>query len=68
MKIKSQKISKNEKIVLEVVKKSNGPIKAYTILSDVKKNGLKAPPQVYRALDKLIKKGKFTELKAKMLI
>ena len=65
MKIKSQKLSKNEKVVLEVVKKSNGPIKAYTILSDVKKNGLKAPPQVYRALDKLIKKEKFTELKAK---
>ena len=51
MKMKSQKLSKNEKVVLEVVKKSNGPIKAYTILSDVKKNGLKAPPQVYRALD-----------------
>ena len=46
MKLKSQKLSKNEKAVLKVVKKSTGPIKAYTILSDVKKNGLKAPPQV----------------------
>ena len=65
MKIKSQKLSKNEKIVLEVVKKSSGPIKAYTILSDVQKKGLKAPPQVYRALDKLIKKGKIHRIESK---
>ena len=65
MMMKSQKLSKNEKVVLEVVKKSTGPIKAYTILSDVKKNGLKAPPQVYRALDKLIKKGKIHRIESK---
>ena len=39
--------------------------RAYTILSDVKKNGLKAPPQVYRALDKLIKKGKIHRIESK---
>ena len=55
--MKSQKLSKNEKVVLEVVKKSKKPSKAYTILSELQKKGLKAPPQIYRALDKLIELG-----------
>lgn len=65
MKIRSKNLSNNEKIVLKVIKKSNGPIKAYTILANVKNNGLKAPPQVYRALDKLIKKGKIHRIESK---
>ena len=54
---KNKPLSKNENLVFEVIKKSKKPSKAYTILSEVQKKGLKAPPQVYRALDKLIELG-----------
>ena len=48
------RLTKNQKIVLDVLYKSNEPLKAYTILDQTKKEGLKAPTQVYRALDRLI--------------
>ena len=47
---KQQYLSKNQKIVLDHVEKSNQPLKAYSILYNVQKKGLKAPLQVYRAL------------------
>ena len=55
---KQEYLSKNQKIVLELIEKANQPLKAYSILFNVQKKGLKAPPQVYRALDKLIEMGK----------
>ena len=54
MKNKKNELTKNQKIVLDFIQKSNKPVKAYSILSNVSKKGLKAPPQVYRALEKLI--------------
>ena len=53
----SKKLTKNQKIVLEFIQKSNRPVKAYSIVNNVNKRGIKAPPQVYRALEKLIKIG-----------
>ena len=47
--------SKFQQIILDLIEKSREPVKAYSILSNVKKKGIKAPPQVYRALEKLIK-------------
>ena len=38
--------------------------RAYSILSGVKKKGINAPPQVYRALDKLIEKGKIHKIES----
>ena len=58
MKNKRKELSKNQKIVLEFIEKNNKPVKAYSILSNVQKKGINAPPQVYRALDKLIEIGK----------
>ena len=55
---KNKALSKNEKLVLDFIQKSQQPVKAYSILSNVQKKGIKAPPQVYRALDKLIEIGK----------
>ena len=55
---KEHNLSKNQQIIFELIHKSPEPLKAYTILSNVQKKGIKAPPQVYRALDKLIEKGK----------
>ena len=47
-------LSKNQQIVLDFIEKSSEPLKAYSILYSVKKQGIKAPLQVYRALDKLV--------------
>ena len=38
-------------------KNSGEPLKAYTILESLKREGLKSPLQVYRALDKLVELG-----------
>ena len=46
-------LSPNEKVILNILKKSNKPLKAYQILFQVQKKGIKSPTQVYRALDKL---------------
>ena len=43
---KQEYLSKNQKIVLEIIEKANQPLKAYSILFNVQKKGLKAPPQV----------------------
>ena len=47
-------LTKNQKIVLDFIEKSSEPLKAYSILYSVKKQGIKAPLQVYRALDRLV--------------
>ena len=43
---KQEYLSKNQKIVLDIIEKSAQPMKAYSILFNVQKKGLKAPPQV----------------------
>ena len=57
-----QTLTRNQQIVFDIINKSSEPLKAYTILSNVQKKGIKAPPQVYRALDKLIEMGKIHKL------
>ena len=59
---RQQNLTKNQKIVLDIIEKSTEPLKAYSILSNVKKKGINAPPQVYRALDKLVDMGKIHKL------
>ena len=54
---KQQNLSKNQKIVLDIIEKSVQPMKAYSILFNVQKKGLKAHPQVYRAVDNLVEIG-----------
>ena len=62
---KEKNLSKNQQIILDLIEKSREPVKAYSILSDVKKKGIKAPPQVYRALEKLIKLGKIHKVESR---
>ena len=64
MKNENKVLSKNKKIVFDFIQKHKKPVKAYSILSNVKKKGIKAPPQVYRALDKLIKIGKIHKIES----
>ena len=40
-------------------------MKAYSILFNVQKKGIKAPPQVYRALDKLVEIGKIHKIESR---
>jgi Fur family zinc uptake transcriptional regulator len=51
------KLTKNQTLVLSVLEKSSIPLSAYTILERLSEHGLRAPPQVYRALDKLLDLG-----------
>ena len=62
---KEKNLSKNQQIILDLIEKSREPVKAYSILSNVKKKGIKAPPQVYRALEKLIKLGKIHKVESR---
>ncbi len=50
-------LSRNQRIVLDALTAASRPKTAYALLDDVRAKGIKAPPQVYRALDKLIDLG-----------
>ena len=60
-----QTFSKNQQIVLDIIEKAKGPLKAYSILFNVQKKGINAPQQIYRALDKLIEAGKIHKIESK---
>ena len=62
---KENNLSKNQKIIFDLIHKSSEPLKAYTILFNVQKKGIKAPLQVYRALDKLVEIGKIHKIESK---
>ena len=62
---KQENLSKNQQIVLDYIEKVNEPIKAYSILHNVQKKGIKAPLQVYRALDKLVEIGKILKIESR---
>ena len=51
---KENNLTKNQQIIFDLIDKSSEPMKAYSILFNVQKKGIKAPLQVYRALDKLV--------------
>ena len=50
-------LTKNQSMVMKVLSKASGPLSAYTILDQLRSKGLRAPLQVYRALDKLVEYG-----------
>ena len=62
---KMQNLSKNQQIIFDLIDKSPEPLKAYAILFNVQKKGIKAPLQVYRALDKLVKIGKIHKIESR---
>ena len=63
--VEAQLLSKNQQIVLEIIERAKEPLKAYSILFNVQKKGIKAPQQIYRALDKLIEIGKIHKIESK---
>ena len=62
---KENTLSKNQQIIFDLIDKSSEPLKAYTILFNVQKKGINAPPQVYRALNKLVEIGKIHKIESK---
>ena len=63
--IQTELLSKNQQVVLEIIEKAKEPLKAYSILFNVQKKGIKAPQQIYRALDKLIEMGKIHKIESR---
>ena len=61
----TESLTNNQKIVLNLLEVSKEPLKAYAILFDIQKKGIKSPLQVYRALDKLIEIGKVHKIESK---
>ena len=59
------RLTKNQQTVLDILESAKEPLKAYAILFDTQKKGIKAPLQVYRALDKLIEIGKVHKIESK---
>ena len=62
---KQESLSKNQQIIFDFIEKAKEPLKAYSILFNVQKKGIKAPLQVYRALDKLVEIGKIHKIESK---
>ena len=62
---KEHTLTKNQQIIFDLIDKSSEPLKAYSILYNVQKKGIKAPLQVYRALDKLVEIGKIHKIESK---
>ncbi len=50
-------LTRNQHLVLSTLTGATGPLSAYGILDRVRGEGIKAPLQIYRALDKLVEMG-----------
>ena len=50
-------LTRNQQLVLDKLEKASGPLSAYGLLDELREQGFRAPLQVYRALDRLMKAG-----------
>ncbi|MEO1197713.1 MAG: Fur family transcriptional regulator [Pseudomonadota bacterium] len=50
-------LTRNQQLVLDALSSAERPQTAYALLDRVRADGIKAPPQVYRALEKLVAEG-----------
>jgi Fur family zinc uptake transcriptional regulator len=57
-------ITKNDRDVLSVLEQASRPLSAYDILAALKTSRVKAPNQVYRALEKLARHGQVHRIEA----
>ena len=53
----ASELTRNQHLVLDALTGATGPLSAYGILDRVRDEGIKAPLQIYRALDKLVELG-----------
>src|SRR5690606_21034009 len=50
-------LTRNQSLVLGALEKAETPLSAYSILDELRGDGLRAPLQIYRALEKLLDLG-----------
>ncbi|NLC24751.1 MAG: transcriptional repressor [Oxalobacter sp.] len=50
-------LTKNQQLILDALRHAQRPASAYHLLETVQKEGIRAPSQVYRALEKLVEYG-----------
>ncbi|OXT00679.1 hypothetical protein B7H23_11340 [Notoacmeibacter marinus] len=50
-------LTRNQRLVLETLRSEDKPLTAYNLLDRLRDDGLRAPPQIYRALDRLVNVG-----------
>lgn len=50
-------LTRNERLVQAVLDEADAPLGAYAILDQVRESGMRSPPQVYRALERLQQRG-----------
>lgn len=62
--IEQPDLTRNQTLVLGKLSKADQPMSAYTLLDELRGDGLKAPLQVYRALDKLVAQGRVHRLES----
>ena len=48
------KLTRNQALVFNALNKAGRPVGAYDLLDELREHGIKAPLQIYRALDRLI--------------
>lgn len=58
------RLTRNQTLVLEALEGAEGPLSAYAILDLLRGEGLRAPLQVYRALEKLVEQGRAHRLES----
>ncbi len=51
------RLTRHQSLVLDALTREESPASAYTLLDHLRGDGLRAPQQIYRALDKLIEFG-----------
>ncbi|MCP1200399.1 Fur family transcriptional regulator [Notoacmeibacter sp. MSK16QG-6] len=52
-----EQLTRNQRLVLDALRSEDGPLTAYNLLDRLRDEGLRAPPQIYRALEKLVETG-----------
>ncbi|MCC2690339.1 MAG: zur, partial [Rhizobiaceae bacterium] len=57
MPAENTKLTRNQQLVLARLEAASGPVSAYGLLDQLRDDGFRAPLQVYRALEGLIKGG-----------
>ncbi|MGA1834161.1 Fur family transcriptional regulator [Rhizobium wenxiniae] len=58
------KLTRNQRLVLTVLEEADQPLSAYRILDNLRQEGLKAPLQIYRALERLMDMGRVHRLES----
>ncbi len=61
---KSDTLTRNQDLVYKALGFANTPMSAYAILDQVREDGMRAPLQVYRALEKLVELGMVHKLES----